>query len=79
VQSREALDKADIPCKPNNKMVMSKTEKFLRYILESYFAMHYSHNNYLQVYRGNKLLMSCELENTENIVRDAIKQGIAHN
>ena len=35
VQSRETLDKADIPCKPNNKTAMSKTEKFLQYILES--------------------------------------------
>ena len=35
MQSREALDKADISCKPNNKAAMSKTEKFLQYILES--------------------------------------------
>jgi integrase len=35
VQGRETLDKADIPCKPNNRTTMSKTEKFLQYILES--------------------------------------------
>jgi hypothetical protein len=35
VQSREALDKADIPCNPNSKTTMSKTEKFLQDILQS--------------------------------------------
>jgi site-specific recombinase XerD len=35
VQGREALDKADIPSNPNTKATMSKTEKFLQYILES--------------------------------------------
>ena len=35
MQSRESLDKADIPCKPNKTIVMSKTEKFLQYIRES--------------------------------------------
>jgi hypothetical protein len=35
VQSREALDKADIPCNPNTKPTMSKTEKFLQDILQS--------------------------------------------
>lgn len=35
VQGREALDKADIPCNPNNRTAMSKTEKFLQDILES--------------------------------------------
>ena len=35
VQSRETLDKADIPCKPNIKTAMSKTAKFLQDILES--------------------------------------------
>lgn len=35
MQGREALDKTDIPSNKNNKTAMSKTEKFLQYILES--------------------------------------------
>jgi hypothetical protein len=35
VQGREALDKADIPSNPNNRTTMSKTAKFLQYILDS--------------------------------------------
>ena len=38
-----------------------------------YFASHYSYEGYIQVFRGNKLLVSSE---PINIVRDAKKQGL---